>query len=192
MDKKDISVKTAVKGLINGFVSYSVLILFLFLILIIVGTWILNNNQTNLNYDIIKFTLPLIASIIIFFAVRAICKLSTFDLFNKCKIEKEKIESVSSKMNLFFIGCIVFSVIAIILFLTAKFHNQQLDIEEVRIEYYSTYSENYAESLTSNMISEFKIERSDTILQTLIIETGLLLGIFSLVPTQKKLIEKYN
>jgi hypothetical protein len=191
-EKKEISVKTAVKGLINGFVSYGILIMFIFLSLVIVVSWGVNNNKEVINYNVLKFSLPALASILIFFLLRAICRLSTYDLFKKCKIENEKIENVSSKMNFFYLCCILFFVCIIILYLTVKFNNEKALIQNYSNLYYEDYSSDFAEYKTDEMMEQCENNEMDTLIQTIIIEIGLIFGIFSLIPTQKKLIEQYN
>lgn len=190
--KQLISAGTATKGLINGFISYGVLIGFIFVIVALIVLNIINNITENKDLDILNYTIPTIASIIIFFLIRIICNLSTFDLFKKCKIDKKDIDKVSLKMNLFFIIFILISLIVIIVNLTVRFRNQRNEIEQTRNEYYEIYTEKFADDLVVEMIEEFSINKINTIIHTIIIECGLFLGTFSLITTQKKLIEKYN
>lgn len=190
--KTSISTKTAVKGLINGFVAYSVLIIFLFLALVVIITWAINNNKGFFNYNVLKFTLPTIGAIIIFFLARFICRMSTYDLFKKCKIEKDKIENVSTRMNLFYICCVVFSACVIIVYLLTTFNNLKTSTQDEIDSYYTIYDSSFAEFKENELIQNFESEKSDILIQTLIIEAGLVLGLFSLIPAQRKLIEKYN
>jgi hypothetical protein len=190
--KKTISVKTAVKGLVNGFVAYGILILFIFLALTILITWSVNSVKDAINYNVLKYSLPLLAAFIIFFLIRAICRLSTFDLFKKCKIENKDVELVSSKMNLFFIICIFFFVILIIFSLFTRFNNQLKIIQKESDSYYSSFNQDYAKYLSDKDYSEYEEQKNTTIIQTVIVECGLLFGLFSLIPTQKKFIENYN
>ena len=190
--KELISSGTAAKGLINGFISYGFLIGFIFLIIILIFINILNNIEGAKDINILNYTIPAIASIISFFLVRVVCNLSTFDLFKKCKIDKKEIDKVSSKMNLFYILFILFTLAIIIFNLSVRFKNQKIDIENTRNEYYEIYSKEFADALIVDMLEEFSINRLHSIAQAIIVEFGLFLGIFSLITTQKKLIEKYN
>ena len=95
-------------------------------------------------------------------------------------------------MNLFFIGLIILSVLSIILFLSVKFNNEKYNTRKLIDSYNEQYSENFANYLTLEELKDFQVNRTNTIIQTVILETGLLLGIFSLIPGQKRLIEKYN
>ena len=45
LKKKSIVPKTAVKGLINGFVSYGILLVFIFLSIVVFTTWVVENNK---------------------------------------------------------------------------------------------------------------------------------------------------
>ena len=191
IEKKNILPRTAVKALINGFVSYGILLLFIFLSMIVLTVWAVDNNKDVIKYDILKYTLPSIAAFIIFFFVRVTCRLSTFDLFKNCKIEKDEINNVCTKMNFFYICLIGFSVITIIIYLMTKFSNDRVQISR-DIMIYSEVNSVYAQEKESELIYEYEKNKSDIIMETMIVEIGLLLGIFSLIPKQKKLIERYN
>lgn len=192
MEKKNINVKTATKGLINGFIAYGVLIVFLFLALVVFVSWQLNQYKDYVDYNTLKYSLPILAAFLAFFLVRSVCRLSTYDLFKKCKIEKNDVDKVSTRMNLFFIGCVAFSVILILVTLTVRFNNQKTNIQQTTEKYYSQYSDSFAEYLTLEMISDFQTERATTLIQVTIIEFGLLFGLFSLISVQKDLIQRYN
>lgn len=191
VNKKNIIPRTAVKGLINGFISYGILLVFIFLSITVVVTWFVENHIASINYNVVKYTLPIMGAFLIFFLVRATCRLSTFDLFKKCKIEKDDVNKVCSKMNFFYICVVAFSVIAILTYLMARVGNEKVQITRDLMNYSSSVS-SYAEKKEQELIVKYEEERADYLIQTLIIETGLLLGIFSLIPNQKKLIERYN
>ena len=190
-EKKSIVPRTAVKGLINGFVAYGILLVFIFLTVVVIVTWAIDNHKSTINYDVLKYILSVIAAFMIFFLVRLDCRLSTFDLFKNCKIEEKEVEGVCTKMNCFYICLVGFSVVAIIIYLMARFNNEKVQITRDLINY-NEVSSAYAEEKEQELIEEYETNKADTIIQTTIVEMGLLLGIFSLVPTQKKLIEKYN
>ena len=191
--KKSIIPRTAVKGLINGFVSYGILLIFIFLTIVIFTTWLVENNKDVIDYNTLKYSLPILAAFLIFFLIRATCRLSTFDLFKKCKIEKKDIDSVCNKMNLFYICLVAFSVIVIILYLIVRFSNEKLLITRDLSQYSPSSSlSSYAEEREQELIKTYEDNKANTLTQTIIIEMGLLLGIFSLIPNQRRLIERYN
>ena len=85
-EKKIIPAKTVVKALITGFVSYGIVIGFLlFTIALVVNTFVYN--IPNANQKVLAFSLPLLFAFILYFSIHSICRLSTSDLFNKCKTE---------------------------------------------------------------------------------------------------------
>ena len=190
-EKKSIVPRTAVKGLINGFVAYGILLVFIFLTVVVLVTWGIDNHKSTINDDVITYTLPIMAAIIIFFLVRLSCRLSTYDLFKNCKIEKKEVEGVCTKMNCFYICLVGFSVIAIIIYMMARFNNERIQITRDLISYNEVSSE-YAQEKEQELIEEYEKNKVNTLMQTTIGEFGLLLGIFSLIPNQKALIEKYN
>ena len=190
-DKKAIHPRTAVKALINGFVAYGILIIFIFLTITVFTTWIVDNNRDVVNYDVLKYSLPLLAAFLIFFLVRATCHLSTFDLFKNCKIEKEEVDEVCTKMNFFYICLIAFSVAIIIIYMITRFSNERIQIDKDIMLYRETNSI-LADEKEQELLSEFEANRANTLVHTLIVEMGLLLGIFSLIPNQRRLIERYN
>lgn len=192
LNKKNIIPRTAVKGLINGFISYGILLIFIFLSIVVVVTWFVNNHMKTIDYNVLKYSLPLIGALLIFFLVRATCRLSTFDLFKKCQIEKDDVNKVCSKMNFFYICVVAFSVVTVLLYLMVKVGNEKVQIARDMMSYYSPSISAYAEKKEQELITKYEEERTDYLIQTIIIEMGLLSGIFSLIPNQKKLIEKYN
>ena len=139
-DKKAIHPRTAVKALINGFVAYGILIIFIFLTITVFTTWIVDNNRDVVNYDVLKYSSPLLAAFLIFFLVRATCHLSTFDLFKNCKIEKEEVDEVCTKMNFFYICLIAFSVAIIIIYMITRFSNERIQIDKDIMLYRETNS----------------------------------------------------
>ena len=198
VDKKDVSTtkksilpRTAVTGLINGFISYGILLIFIFLTITIFTTWVVDNNKDAIDYNVLKFSLPLMAAFLIFFLVRATCRLSTYDLFKNCKIEKEEVDQVCTKMNFFYICLVAFSVITIIVYLITRFSNERVQISRDLMIYNQTNSV-YAKEKEEELIEEYEINKANTIVQTMIVEMGLLLGIFSLIPNQRRLIKIYN
>jgi hypothetical protein len=86
----------------------------------------------------------------------------------------------------------MFFVFLIIFTLFIRFNNQLKIIQNESDSYYSSFTEDYANYLSDKAYTEFEEQKNDTIIQTVIIECGLLFGLFSLIPTQKKLIEIYN
>ena len=190
--KKSILPKTAVKGLINGFISYGILLIFIFFAIVVLVTWIIENNRNVVNYNVLKYTLPILAAFLVYFLIRATCILSTFDLFKNCEIQKNEIDSVCKKMNLFYICVVAFSIMSIVIYLLTRFSNEKVMIARDISQYSTDISSSYAEEKKKELIEEYENNKENILIQTIIVEIGSLIGIFSLMPNQKKLIERYN
>ena len=162
--------------------------------IVIFTTWLVENNKDFVDYDVLKYSLPILAAFLIFFLIRTTCRLSTFDLFKNCKIDKKDIDAVCNKMNFFYICLVAFSVIVIILYLITRFSNEKLLITRDLSQYSpsSISTSTYAEEKEKELIEKYEDNKTNTLIQTTIIEMGLLLGIFSLIPNQRRLIERYN
>ena len=84
MEKKEISTRTTVKAIITGFVSYGIIVTFICLLIIALGNQFLSN-YSGISGQVLHITVPLIAIIFLYFIIRGICNLSTYDVFKKCK-----------------------------------------------------------------------------------------------------------
>lgn len=190
--KEIISAGTATRKLINGFISYGFLLAFIILIVFLIVINCINNITDSNMPDVLNYTLPAMAAIIIFFIIRIVCYLSTYDLFQKCKVDKKDISIVSSNINLFYILFILLTFAIVTVNLTVSFRNQRKDIELTREQYYEEYSETVADALIVDKYKEFSTNKFVSTMKSLILESGVFLGTFSLMTTQRKLIEKFN
>lgn len=190
--KQVISAGVATRGLINGFIAYSFLIGFIFLIIYLIIMNCLNNFTNNNLPNELNYTIPAISAIIIFFLIRGICYLSTYDLFKKNKVNKKDLNIVYSNTNLFFILLVILSVGLVTVNLTARFRNERANLEKQKTQYYEAYEENMADDLLVDAIEEYTTEKHITLIKTLIVEFGVVIGLFSLFTHQKNLIEKLN
>ena len=78
------------------------------------------------------------------------------------------------------------------IYLMTRFSNEKITIARDVSQYSSSVSSSYADAKEKELIEEYENNKIDTLTQTTIVEIGLLLGIFSLISNQKKLIERYN
>lgn len=188
--KKTLNVNSASRGLIIGFLSYGILLAFIFFSLIIFISWKLN--QSLGNQDTIKYTIAVFSAFLMFFSIRAACKLCTIDLFRNYKIRIDDIIKVSTVMNLFFIMCVIVSIAFSLLFTKNNLNSHKKDLIKSQQIYYTQYPEEYADYLTEKMISEYQLDRFTLLTQMFIVDSGVIFGLFSLITIQKNLIEKYN
>lgn len=194
--KKQISEKTAVKAIINGLVSYGILFSFLFFILGIVIIYISKFVKQE-NIVLWEIVVSLIFCIFIYSALHLICKLSNYDLFKKCKIDREKNTYISHKLNIFYVLCILFFVIIIITSIFVRFTNQKNEIYLSYYKYLNDLSdEKNGTELANNYLLDMKADyeenKKNTLIVALILELGFVFSFISLIDYQKELIEKYN
>lgn len=191
LEKTEITTRTTVKAIITGYISYGILLGFIAWVIIFAINWAAGYIGTT-NETLMAVTLSLLEAIFIFFVLRGICKLSIFDVFRKCKTSSENMNKICSRLNLFIIIFIVIYVLASIGILILNLQNEMTSINITSAEYSEIYSEEFATQLTNEMLEDFYEERTNSIISTVIIELGMVVAAFSIIPFQKKVIEQYN
>ncbi len=191
VDRKEISPKTTVKAIITGFVSYGIIAIFVCLLVFAIGDYLLSqfsSNQANGLY----ITLPLLAAIFIYFIIHLICRLSTYDVLHKCKINPKNYKPITKALNIFFIVCIVLSILVFLSLLYLNLQYQLKSIELASVQYKEVFSENHIKILQSEMNTIYEQSKSNLITSTVILVIGLSLSFLSLIPYQRKMILEYN
>ena len=190
-EKKEISLATTVKAVITGYVAYGILIGFIVYIVSILVNWCVSI-LPNVNMKVVSISVPLLASFFLYFIVRGICKLSIHDVFKKCKTNPENLPKAITRLNLFVIIAIVIYIMATISIMMINFSNEQKSIIVSSYQYKTIHSEEFAASLTNEMLKQFEEEKNNTIISTIILELGMTVSLFSVIPLQKKLITEEN
>lgn len=190
-EKKVIPAKTVVKGLITGFVSYGIIIGFLLLVVALIFSTTISN-ISDANQKVLSISLPLLFAFILYFVIHSICKISTIDLFKKCKTNSENLPEISQKMNLFFLVCIILFVILSNCLLVLKLSNERKSIDIASETYNQVFSDNFTKTLTNEMLADYNETKNQTLVSAIIIELSLVVSFFSLIPYQKKMILEYN
>ena len=190
-DKQEITLGTTVKAVITGYVAYGILIGFVAYMAGIIINYCFKSIPSA-NIRVLSITLPLIEAIFIYFIVRGLCKLSVHDVFKKCKTNPENLSRVNSRLSLFIMIVIAVYVAGSIMILQTDFKSKQESIVVSSYRYQNLYSEEHARNLTNEMQVEFEEEKENTIISTIIIELGMVISLFSVIPLQRKLIEKQN
>ena len=191
MDKKEIPAKTAVKAIITGFASYGIIITVICMLLLNIGNTFLNN-VPQFNSFGLRITLSLIASILIFFIIRLLCKLSTYDVLKKCKINPEDYKKIIKRLNTFFIICIILSMFIALASLYLEFSYQKVDMEYSVLQYNAIFSEDHVNQLEQDMLNQYETSKKNVLASTIIIEVGIALAFLSLISYQRKMITRYN
>lgn len=190
-EKKVIPAKTVVKGLITGFVSYGIVLGFLLFVIAILFTAGISS-LPNVNYKVLSISLPLLFAFVLYFVIHSVCRLSTADLFKKCKTKTENLSSVTQKMNLFFLVCIIIAVIVSNCLLILKLSNERKSIDIASEQYSTVFSDDFTHNLTNEMLADYNETKNQTLVSAVIIELSLVVSFFSLIPYQKKMISLYN
>lgn len=190
-DKQEITLGTTVKAVITGYVAYGILIGFVTYITGIIINYCFKSIE-GANLRVISITLPIIEAIFIYFIVRGVCKLSIYDVFKKCKTNPENLPRINSRLSLFIMIIVAVYVVGSIIVLQLDFNSKQESIIVSSYRYQNLYSEKFASDLTNKMQVDFKEEKENTIISTILIELGMVISLFSVIPLQRKLIEKEN
>ena len=191
MEKKEISARTTVKAIITGFVSYGIITIFVCLLIFAVGDYFLKQLSATTAQGL-YITLPLMAIIFLYFIIHLICRLSTYDVFKKCNTNPENYTKITKSLNIFFIVCIVFSIILFLGLLYLNLEYQLKSIEYAAVRYKEVFTESHINILKSEMNTIYEHSKTNLITSTVILEIGLAIAFLSLIPYQRKMILKYN
>lgn len=191
MERKEISARTTVKAIITGFVSYGIITIFICLLIFAIGDYFLKqfpNDSANILY----ITLPAMSAIIIYFIIHSICRLSTYDVFKKCKTSPDNYKTIIKSLNIFFVICIVLSIVLFLSLLNLNLQYQLKSIELATIQYKEVFSEEHINILQSEMNLVYENSKTNLTTSTIILEIGLAISFLSLIPYQRKMILRYN
>ena len=188
---KEISAKTTVKAIITGFVSYGIIAIFICLLIFTFGDYLLSQFSNN-NINGLYVTLPLIAAIFIYFTIHLICRLSTYDVLHKCKVNPKNYTSITKALNTFFIICIILSIVVFLSLLYLNLQYQLKSIELASVQYREVFSQNHIKILQSEMNTLYDQSKTNLTISTIILVIGLSLSFLSLIPYQRKMILTYN
>lgn len=191
MDKKEISCRTTIKAIITGFVSYGVITIFVCLLLLAIANHFLSNIITS-NISGLYITLPLMASLIIYMLAQLLCKLSTYDVFKKCKTNPNNYKRISKYLTIFFVICIILSIVLFLSLLYLNLQFQAKTIEYTVLKYKEIFSAEHTQMLQDEMINVYNISKVNLTRSTVILEIGFTISFLSLIPYQMKMIKKYN
>jgi len=191
MDKKEINSKVAIKSLINSFVCYGILCIFICLFILSIATYFLKGFSGTAAKGL-YVTLPLIAVIIIYFVIHCICKISTYDIFKKCKTNPSNYKDIVKHLNIFFIICIIISIVLFLSLLYLNLQYQVKSIELAELKYKEVFSAEHINVLKSEMVNTYNESKTNLIISTVILEIGIATSFLSLIPYQRKMILKYN
>ncbi len=191
MNKQEIDSKDVVRSIIIGFIAYGIITTFLCLFILAITTFYMSELGIS-NIRGLYITLPLIAVILLYFVIHSICKLSTYDVFKKSKTSPDNYKEIVKYLNIFFIICIIISIISFLSLLYFHLRSQVLSIEFATIKYKEVFSDEHIEMLHSKMENSYNESKTNLTIATNILEIGIAISFLSLIPYQRKMIVKYN
>ena len=191
MEKREINTKTTVTAIITGFVSYGIIVLFISWIILLIANSVLNNFHGSSSRGL-YITLPLMAVLIIYCIIHMLCRISTYDVFKKCKTNPENYRNIDMFLNIFFVAVIIISMIAFLGLLSRNLKYQQKSIEYATVQYKQVFSESHINTLVEEMNTNYNDSRINLTISTVILEIGCAVSFLSLIPYQKEMISKYN
>lgn len=189
-DKKEISANTTVKAIITGFASYGIIFYFIIVVAGVASLNILENTGNMTNTKSIIFSI--IMAIISFFIIRLICRVSTLDVFKKCKTNPENYKAINSKLIVFYIVFICFSAIVGFTVLRLNIKNEMLDLKKGMLLDETVLSEDFAEELYNDRLEKLQDKKYIMIIQSIVVEIGVCVGFLSLIKYQQKMLDRYN
>lgn len=191
MEKKEISSRTTIKAIITGFVSYGVITIFICLLLLAIANHFLKNIVTS-NISGLYITLPIMASLLIYLFTQLICKISTYDVFKKCKTNPENYKRIFKYLTIFFIICIILSIVLFLSLLYLNLEFQAKTIDYTILKYKEIFSAEHTQMLQEEMINLYNSTKVNLVRSTIILEIGFTISFLALIPYQMKMIKKYN
>ena len=194
VEKKIISENTAVKAFINGFIAYG--FIFAFIIFIAVAFFKLVTQHLTFENDLtVAISTSILSAITLYFGTLFLCRLSTFDVLKKCKLNKETIQNINKKMSIFFVICAIASLFICLLIVTNKYTNSTIDFQTASKNYYNAFKDDNIE-IANSFINKFKNDLKDDwskfIISTSILEGSIIFSCLYLIIYQKKMISLYN
>ena len=189
--KKVISERTTVKAIITSYVCYGILIFFMFnLLKNAVSSAILANIEQNLPK--LGYIVPIMFGIITVCLIHILCRISTLDVFKKCKLDKEKEKYVNRNLKVFFVVIILFSIFYSFISLSIAVNMDLQSVNLSSVQYGQVFSPLFTEELTNEMIKDFNNFKDYAFKDTFISEIFFIVGFISLASFQRKMIETYN
>ena len=187
METKDTSYKTVLKSNIILFLSYGILTGFIFILLAIIVKYTLHD----ISNTFLAITLSIIGGILLFYLLHFVCRSSTLESFKKVKLSEENSTFFLRRMNLFFMICVLLSVLICIGYL---FMNNLMFLNAISQAYekYGFISSEFTNQVVAKITEEYQNSLFSKISSTLIFELSLTISFFSLIPYQRKLLSKYN
>ena len=187
MKSKTLNYKKVLDSTLVSFLCYTTLLGFIF----VLSSFIISSTLQDISNLFLTIILSLIGAILIYHFLHFICKSSTIEALKKIKLDIEGTKIFIKKMNLFFVICVILSVLLCTSYLVMYSFMYANAINSVYNEY-AFISPNLANKLVHAISEQYYDSINHKLFSTLITEFSLVISFFSLIPYQKKILEKFN
>lgn len=187
METKEKNYQSVLKTNIISFLTYGILIGFIFVLVVIIVRCALHD----ISNTFLTITLSLISGIIIYNLLRFVCRTSAFETFKENKLSAENTEKFIRKMNVFFMICIIVSVLICASYLFFDNWLYTNAINSVNSSY-NFISEELSTKISIAILVEYHNLLPAKLCSAIIIELSFTIAFLSLMTYQKKLVEKFN
>ena len=187
MKSKERNYKDIIKSNIILFLSYIIIITFIFSLIVF---WV-KYKLAEIHNDLLTICLSLISAILIYHSLHFACKSSTIEALKGMKLDKKSYEIFFKRMNLVFILCILCSIVFSISYIAL---DRLALINQINSAYeiYSISSIDFANKLVNYIESEYNLSILSKLYAILIFQSTSVISFLSLIPYQKKVLEKFN
>jgi len=188
---KDISLGTTVKAIITGFIAYGIIFAFIYAIVYsytLLAFYSIAGSKT----IELTVTISIIFGILLFFMLKWLCRLSTYDVLKKCRVSSDDVDGVAKCMDVFFLVVIILFIASTMLYLFLSLSVSYQSIRIASAQMGQVFSDEKVEIETLEMLDEFDISSRCAIYTTIILDVSFVLGISFLPRYQRKMIELYN
>ena len=187
MKSKEKNYKEIIISTIVHFLAYTAIIIFLFSL---VTFWV-KHALKGIHNDLLSVCLSLISAILIYHSLHFACKSSTIENLKHSKLDKTSSELFLKRMNLLFVFCILGSILFCLSYVLLEKITFINSINQVYYQY-GSLSPELADKLINYIETEHQASVFGKIYSLIIIEMSTVISFMSLIPYQKKVLEKFN
>ena len=184
MNTKETTYQKALVTNLVLFVRYGCFIGFAFGVLVIIIKCLF----INISSTPISVTLSLISSILIYYLLHFVCKISVVETFQKLKLDRKNEEILAKKMNAFFLFCIIISICFCLGTLLSESWMSIMAINKA----YESVPADLANEIANQIMIDYENNITSKICSTIIIQSSLVVSFFSIIHRYPKLVKEYN
>ena len=128
--------------------------------------------------------------IFLYFLLHLICKVSTYDVFKKCRTNTDNYANIIKYLDIFFIVCVVLSILLVSYLL---YLNLEYQIQSIKYSVYKSsivFDPIHVYDLKQKMLTQFNTSKMNLTCSSIIFDIGLVISFMSLFNYQRKMLTK--